>query len=331
MTAIVTRRRLMLGTLALGGSFTAGRFSASAAQVYPARPVHLLVGGAAGSVPDTVARLISERLAAALRQPVVVDDRPGASGILAMQALVAAAPDGYTIALATISQAVFNRYLFSKLSYDPLHDLVPVSPLVAGPMVIVAHPAFSANTFEAFVARAKAEPGRILFGTTQLGSPPDVFARFLVRTVGADVVFVPFKSGLEGMNGALRGDVQLFVDSPLILREQVRAGRLKALAVTGRTREKELPDVPTLAESGFPAVLGEPWIGLVAPAHTPADVVDRLNREITGILDNAEMRERLQRLSLVPLTGSPAQFGALIRDEHARWSTVIREAGLKLD
>lgn len=330
MTAIVTRRRLMLGSAAFLGSVQTRRCFA-AAESYPARPIRLLVGGAAGSVPDTVARLISERLAAALRQPVVVDDRPGASGILAMQALIAAAADGYTIALATISQAVFNSYLFSRLSYDPLRDLEPVSTLVAGPLMIVAHPTFPANTFAEFVARAKAEPSKILFGTTQLGSPPDVFARFLMRSVGADVVFVPFKSGLDGMNGALRGDVQVFVDSPLILREQIKAGNLKPLAITGEARDRELPNVPTLAQSGFPAVLGEPWIGLVAPARTPSDVVDRLNREITATLQTADLRDRLERLSLVPVLGSPAQFRTLIRDEHARWGAAIREAGLKLD
>jgi len=330
MIAIFTRRRLMLGALALAGSASAG-CSRSAAETYPARPLRLLVGGAAGSVPDTVARLVAERLAAALGQPVVVDDRPGASGILAMQALLAAPADGYTIALATISQAVFNSYLFSKLSYDPLRDLAPVSPLVAGPLVIVAQPAFPADSFAAFLARAKAEPGKILFGTTQLGSPPDVFARFLMRSAGADVVFVPFKSGHDGMSGALRGDVQLFVDSPLILREQVKAGRLKALAVTGRAREKELPDVPTLAEAGFPTALGEPWIGLVARAGTPGEAVDRLNREISAILRNADLRERLEKLSLVAVTGSPVEFAARMREEHARWGAAIRAAGLKLD
>jgi tripartite-type tricarboxylate transporter receptor subunit TctC len=330
MTGIVTRRGLILGGFALWGCPQTDR-SFAAEDSYPARPVRLLVGGAAGSVPDTVARLIAERLAAALRQPVVVDDRPGASGVLAMQALVGSAADGHTIALATISQAVFNSYLFSRLSYDPLRDLEPVSPLVAGPMVIVAQPAFPANSFDAFVARAKAEPSKILFGTTQLGSPPDVFARFLMRYAGADVVFVPFKSGLDGMNGILRGDVQLFVDSPLILREQIKAGNLKALAVTGHTCERDLPDVPTLAQSGFSAVPGEPWIGLVAPARTPRDVVDRLNREVTATLQMADLRDRLERLSLVPLTGSPAQFRTLIRDEHARWGAAIREAGLKLD
>jgi tripartite-type tricarboxylate transporter receptor subunit TctC len=330
MRPIVTRRGLMLGTLALSGSLIPGARRAMA-QPYPARAVRFLVGGAAGSVPDTVARLIAERLATALGQPVVVEDRPGASGIIAMQALVGAAADGYTIALATMSQAVFNTYLFSKLSYDPLRDLEPVSTLVSGSMAIVCNSRFPADTFGEFVVHAKARPGEVLFGTTALGSPPDVIARFLMRAVGVDVTFVPFKSGPEGVNAVLRGDVQLFVDAPLIVAEHVKARSLKALAVTGHVRETELPEVPTVGEAGFPAILGEAWIGLVAPARTPPDIVERLNREVTGVLQNPDLRRRLETLSFVTVTGSPAQFRALIRDEHARWGTVIRGAGLKLD
>jgi tripartite-type tricarboxylate transporter receptor subunit TctC len=330
MTPIVTRRGLMLGTLALSGSLIPAAASA-AAQTYPERPVRFLVGGAAGSVPDTISRLIAERLAKRLGQPVVVDDRPGASGIIAMRALVSSPADGYTIALATMSQAVFNSYLFSKLSYDPLRDLEPVSPLVSGSMVIVANPRFPADTFAAFVARANAHPGEILFGTTALGSPPDVIARFLMRAVGANVTFVPFKSGPEGVNGVMRGDIQLFVDAPLIVAQQVKAGSLKALVVTGHARDRELPDVPTVAEAGFPAILGEAWIGLVAPAGTPSEIVQRLNLEIAVVLQDPNLRSRLEALSFATVTGSPAQFRALIRDDHARWGTVIREAGLKLD
>jgi tripartite-type tricarboxylate transporter receptor subunit TctC len=240
MALTVTRRDLMFGSLALSGSLIPAAAPA-AAQTYPERPVHFLVGGAAGSVPDTISRLIAERLAKGLGEPVVVDDRPGASGIIAMQALVSSPADGYTIALATMSQTVFNSYLFSKLPYDPMRDLEPVSPLVSGSMVIVANPRFRADTFDAFVARAKARPGEILFGTTALGSPPDVIARFLMRAVGANVTFVPFKSAPEGVNGVMRGDVQLFVDAPLIVAQQVKAGSLKALVVTGHVRDRELP------------------------------------------------------------------------------------------
>jgi tripartite-type tricarboxylate transporter receptor subunit TctC len=330
MLSTMTRRRLLLGTLGLS-AYLAPVSRGAAGEAYPVRSIRLLVGGAAGSAPDTIARLIGERLATALRQPVVVDDRPGASGIIAMQSLISNPPDGYTIALATMSQAVFNTYLFSTLSYDPLRDLEPISPLVAGGMVIVANPRFPANTFGEFIAAAKARPGEVLFGTTQLGSPPDVVVRFLMRAAGVNVTFVPFKSGPEGVNAVLRGDVQMFVDGALIVAAQVKAGGLKALAVTGSAREKELPDVPTVAESGFPAILAEPWIGLVAPARTPPEIVERLNREITGILQDEDLRRRLQALGFVPVTKTPAQFRALIRDDHARWGTVIKEAGLKLD
>jgi tripartite-type tricarboxylate transporter receptor subunit TctC len=152
-----------------------------------------------------------------------------------------------------------------------------------------------------------------------------------MRAAGVKVTFVPFKSGPEGVNAVLRGDVQLFVDGALVVAAQVKARTLKALAVTGRVREKELPDVPTVAESGYSAILAEPWIGLVAPAHTPAEIVERLNREIAGILHDEDLQRRLEALGFVTVTGSPAEFRALIRDEHLRWGAVIEEAGLKLD
>ena len=326
----VTRRGFLLGTamLSVGAVFASHQ---AIADSYPARPIRLLVGGAAGSIPDVIARLLGDRLSTALQQPVVIENRPGAGGIIAMQGLVGSPPDGYTIALATMSQAVFNSYLFSKLSYDPLRDLEPVSPVVTGAMAIVAHPAFPANTFREFVSFAKAQPGKVLFGHPSNGGPPHLVAELVMRAAGIEVTFVPFRSGPDAVTGVLRGDVQIAIDGPLIFTPHVKERALKVLAVTGRSREEELPDVPTVAEAGFPGAQGEPWIGLVAPAHTPREIVMRLNHEIAAILATRELRERLQALSFSPVTATPEEFQALIRDEHARWGPVIREAGLKLD
>lgn len=301
------------------------------AQPYPNRPIKLIVGGAPGSVPDTMVRPVAERLSAVLGQSVVVDNRPGAAGIIAMDAMSRSAPDGYTLALATMSQAVFNCYLFSKLPYDPLRDLEPVATLVTGAMALAAHPSFQARSLQEFVALAKAQPGKLFVAMPQAGSPPHVVALLLNRAAGIDVTMVPHKSGTDAITAALSGQIPLIIDAPTIISPHVHAGRLRALAVTGRQREDALPDVPTARESGFPAVEGEAWIGLVAPTGTPVAVVQRLNREIGTILATSEMQGLMAKFSFRPLTSTPEEFRKLIREDHAKWSTVIRDAGLKLD
>jgi tripartite-type tricarboxylate transporter receptor subunit TctC len=226
---------------------------------------------------------------------------------------------------------VFNSYLFSKLTYDPLTDLEPVSPLVTGGMAVVANPAFPANGFGQLIQLAKSEPGKILVGIPLNGSPPHVIAELLVRTAGIEVTFVPFRSGPDALSGVLRGDVHLLVEAPFITAQHVIDGTLKGLAVTGRAREETLPGIPTVAEAGFAEAEGEAWIGLVAPARTPRDVVTKLNREIAAILETPAIRERLRELSFAPVVSTPQEFRALLRLEHTRWGAVIRAAGLKLD
>jgi tripartite-type tricarboxylate transporter receptor subunit TctC len=301
------------------------------AQPYPNHPIKLLVGGAPGSVPDTMVRPVAERLASSLGQPVVVENRPGAAGSIAMEALVRSAPDGYTVALATMSQAVFNSYLFSKLPYDPLRDLAPIAPMVTGAMALAAHPTFAARSLQEVVAIAKSQPGKLFVAMPQAGSPPHVVALLLNRAAGMDVTMVPHKSGTEAVGLALSGGVPLVIDAPTILSPHVKAGKLVAIVVTGREREPALPGIPTLAESGLQGVHGEAWIGLVARAGTPRPVVERLNREIGRALASADMQQLMGRLSFRTLSATPEEFGRLIRDEHEKWSAVIRDAKLKLD
>ena len=321
-------RRDVLRALSLGAlACVIGR---ARAQSYPSRPVTLLVGGAPGSVPDIMIRPIAERLSAALGQPVVVENRPGAAGSVAISALMQAPADGHTLALATMSQAVFNAHLFAKLPYDPLRDLEPVAPLVTGAMALAAHPAFPAQSLVEFVALAKAQPRKYFVAMPQQGSPPHIVALLLSRATGIELTLVPHKSGSEAVNAVVAGEIPLLFDAPTIISNQVRAGKLKALAVTGRQREPALPETPTASESGFD-VQGEAWIGLVAPRGTPAAVVQRLNREVGTLLSTSEMNAAMARLSFRPLSSTPEAFRTLIRDENARWSAVIRDAGLKLE
>jgi len=301
------------------------------AQSYPTRPIRLLVGGAAGSVPDTLARVMGDRLSPALGQPVLVENRPGAAGTIAINGLLASEPDGHTLALATMSQAVFNSYLFAKLPYDPLRDLEPVAPLATGAMAIAVHPTFPADTFAEFVAFARANPAKVSLGTTQAGSPPHVFAHLLARATDISVTFVPYKSGADGMTGVMRGDVQIFVDAPTIIAPQAKAGAVKVFAVTGRVREGALPGIPTVTELGFPAAQAEAWIGLVAPARAPSQIVTRINGELATILAEPAFKQRLEAISFVPVISSPEEFRTRIREDHLRWGPVIREAGIRLD
>jgi tripartite-type tricarboxylate transporter receptor subunit TctC len=326
----ISRRQILSASFALSMSFALGSRTVFA-EDYPNRPIHLLVGGAAGSVPDTLARVIADRLSSALGRPVVTEDRPGAAGAIAISGLLAAPRDGYTLALATMSQVVFNRYLFSKLSYDPRRDLEPVALLASGALAIAVNPAFPGNSVSELIALAKAKPGEILVGTAGIGSPPNVFAHLLALAAGIDVSFVPYVSGPDGITGVIRGDVQIFVDAPTIIAPQVKAGSLKALAVTGRSREEQLPGVPTIAEAGLPTAQAEAWIGLVAASGTPSSVIAHLNRELTAILADPEVRQRLAVISFTPMRRSPADFRKLIEDDDARWRPVIEQAGIHLD
>lgn len=322
-------RRRVLTYLSAGG-FTLVHGLPRAQAVYPQRPITLLVGGAPGSVPDVMVRPLAERLSLALGQPVLVENRVGAAGGIAMAALARSAPDGHVLALATMSQAVFNPYLFAKLPYDPQRDLQPVAPLVTGAMALVAHPTFPAANLAEFIRLAKAQPGRYFVAIPQAGSPPHIVALLLNRAAGIDVRMVPHKSGSDAVNAVLSGEIPLLFDAPTILSGAVQAGRLKALVVTGRQREPALPDTPTASESGFD-VAGEAWIGLVAPTGTPDAIVQRLNRELALILAVPEVRALMARMGFRTLVSTPAAFQELIRDEHAKWSVVIREAGLKVE
>jgi tripartite-type tricarboxylate transporter receptor subunit TctC len=302
-----------------------------AAQTYPQRPLKLIVGGGPGSVPDTMARPVAERLGVALGQPVVVENRPGGAGSLAMDSLLRAPVDGHTLALATMSQAVFNSYLFSKLPYDPLRDLEPVALLVTGAMALAAHPSFPPRSLQELVVLAKQQPGKLFVAMPQAGSPPHVVALLLNRAAGIDLTMVPHKSGSEAMTLVYSGGAPLIIDAPTLISPHVKSGKLIALVVTGREREVALPGVPTVAESGYPGVEGEAWIGVVARAGTPAAIVQRLNQEIAAVLAARDVQEIMARLSFRTLSATPAEFGRVVREEHAKWGAIIREAGLKLD
>ena len=301
------------------------------AQPYPDRPLKILVGSAPGSVPDTMIRPIAEQLSVSLGQPVIVENKPGAAGIVAMEALRRAAPDGYTLALADMSQAVFNSYLFSKLPYDPQRDLEPIATLVTVALVLAADPAFPANSLAELVKVASAGGEKLFVAMPQTGSPPHVLGLLIQRTAGIEFTMVPYKNGIQAVAAAAAGEVPLVIEATTVIAPQVRAGKLKGLIVTGRERESSLPNTPTAIESGFADIQAESWIGLVAPAGTAAPKVARLNAALVEVLGMPQMKDRMASLGFRTLVNGPEDFAKLMATERIKWSAVIRSANLKLD
>jgi tripartite-type tricarboxylate transporter receptor subunit TctC len=326
---MITRRDL-LGTGLAASAVAMSPFGDAAAQAWPAAYLKLLVGGAAGSVPDTLARLVADTLGKGLGQTIVVEDRPGAAGIIAMQAVTGASPDGYTIALATISQLVYNSYLFAKLPYDPIADVRPVSIIASSAPALVAHPALPASSLADVVALSKKEPRHLLLGIPSNGSPPHIAALILIRETGLSVTIVPFKSGPDALTAVIRGDVHLLVDGIPAVAPQVDSKTVKPIVVNGSQRFAALKDVPTIIEAGYPSAAVESWLGLIAPARTPDAIVEWLSTEARALVKDNTYVSKLAQVSFTPKSSTPKEFADLIADEHRRWAPVLQASGLKL-
>ena len=298
---------------------------------FPDRPVHLFVGAGAGSFPDQVARRIADELAHRFGQPVIVHNRPGAGGIIAMSEFIKTPADGYTIALATMSQLVFNRYLFRELPYDPERDLRPIGTILNGSMMIVANPAFPARSLADLVSLSRSKPGEIDFAIPALGSPPHVVLCMFMDTTRTSFSVIPFKTGADAVLQVVGGAVPLFIDAVPVVAGLVQSGKLRALGVTGKSRLRQFPDVPTVAEQGYPAFVGEAWIGVVARAGTPGPVAARLRAALDGALQSDSLRQYIEAAGGQALVTSPAEFSLLVQSDVARWGKVIRDMHLSLD
>jgi len=304
---------------------------AHAQTAYPARPIHLIVNGAPGSLPDLFARPIAEKMRTSLGQAVVIDNRPGAGGLLAMTNLKNSAADGYTLAVVTNAHAVWNQYLFSKLPYDPQADLQAVSPIAVIPMVLTASPALPAGSLKELVSLAKARPGVLNYASSSTGSPPHVLFEMFKLQTGADILHVPFKSGPDALNSTISDRTQLYLAGSALIEPQVKDGRLKALGVNTRERLPSLPNVPTFAEQGQPGLEDTVWLGIVAQTGVPADIVQKLNREIAKAVQAEDMKKLYEAHGSVVYTASPEAFAARIKADHELWGPVIRKANISLD
>jgi tripartite-type tricarboxylate transporter receptor subunit TctC len=299
------------------------------AQAYPARPVTLIVFVPAGGAPDISARVVGQSLSQRLGHSVVIDNRPGAGGNLALQAVARVPADGYTLLLVATPHAI-NVTLYEKSNVNVMHDIVPVAGILVGTFVMLGSPSLPAKTVPEFIAYAKANPGKINMTSSGAGNLSHLAGELFKMMTGIDVVHVPYEGAVPAHAGLMAGDVHIMFDAMTSALPHIQSGRLRALAVTTTTRSKALPDIPTVAEfvQGY-AVSG--WLGVGAPRGTPSEVVDRLNKEITAVLADPAIRARLDDMGSEPLAGSPADFGRFITAETEKWGKVIRAANIKAD
>ena len=297
------------------------------AQAYPSRPVRVIVGQAAGSGSDTAARLIGQFLSERLGQPFVVENRPGAAGNLATEAVVRAPPDGYTLLLANVANAV-NATLYDKLSFVFLRDIAPVASIFRVPQVMVVHPSVPAKTVPEFIAYAKANPGKLNMASAGIGSVHHVAGELFKFMTGIDMIHVPYRGTTPAMTDLLAGQAQVMFDVTPSSTPHIKAGKLRALAVTTATRADVLPEVPVMGDF-VPGFEASAWLGFGAPKDTPAEIIDILNSEVNAGLANPIIKARFADLGATLLPSSPADFGKLIADETEKWGKVIRSANIK--
>jgi tripartite-type tricarboxylate transporter receptor subunit TctC len=303
--------------------------SPSRAQAYPSRPVRVLVPFPPGSTSDILARLVGQSLSERLGQPIVVENRPGAAGNLATEAVARAAPDGYTLLLITLSNAV-NASLYEKLNFDFIRDIAPIAYLMRTPGVMEVNPSFPARTAPEFIAYAKANPRGITMASAGNGASSHLAGELFMAMTGIEMVHVPYRGSPPALTDLMGGQVQVMFDNLPTSLPHISAGKLRPLAVTAARRLDVLPDVPPLSDfvAGYEMSL---WLGLGAPRGTPAGVIDRLNREVNAALAEPQMQARLAELGGTPMGGSAAEFAVVIAAETEKWAKVVRAANLKPD
>ena len=325
------RRKATLATLA---SAVALAFlampAAHAADPYPSRAVKIVVPYAPGGTNDIVARLVAQKLGESLGQPVIVENKPGASGNLGAEQVARAPADGYTLLLVTTGHAIAPS-LYASLRYNIRTDLAPVTELTSGPLLVMTNPKAPYRTIGELVAAARAKPASINFGSAGNGSSTHLAVEQLSALAGVKMTHIPYTGSMPAMQDVMAGNSQLVMDLMFSALPQVAGGKLNAIAITGKKRSPLLPDVPTVAESGVPGFEVEVWNGLMAPAATPRPVIDKLNAEIRKVLESADMKKRFEAQGFESSPTSPAAFGSLLAAEIDRWAKVVQSSGAKVE
>ena len=296
---------------------------------YPNRPVRLIAANGPGGGLDIVSRAISPKLGAALGQQVIVDNRAGAAGSVASEIVAKSAPDGYTIMAGSVGGLAVNTHLYKGLGYNPIRDLAAITWAVSGSNVVVVHPSMPVKSIKELIAYAKANPGKITYGSSGAGNAGHLGTELFCSMTGVKMVHVPYKGGAPAMLDLLAGAVQLVFSSAPTAVPQVKAGKIRALAVTTAKRSVVLPDLPTVAEAGVPGFEADNWYGIVTTMKTPAPIINRLNTEIVKALHSPDVTQLLLNQGLEVKTSTPQQFGAYMRSEYDKWAKVIRDAGIQ--
>jgi tripartite-type tricarboxylate transporter receptor subunit TctC len=323
--AAMTRRSIVLVSLLAACLCVLGADPAPAQQ-YPTRLIKMIVPFPPGGPIDTMARLVGQQLSSRLGQEVIIDNRPGAGSTLGSKAAAAAEPDGYTLLFGSSGSLAVAPALYTKLNLEPLKMFVPVASVALLPQVFVVRPSVPANSVPEFIAYAKANPGKINYGAG-LGTPPHLLSTLLKTKAGIDVTYIPYRGAAASITDLLAGQTQFTIDGLLVLYPLIKEDKLRALAIARGERWPALPQVPTFVESGFPDFIHDAWTGLVAPAGTPAEVVDTLNRAVNDGLRSAEMTENLTRFSAIAKPGTPQDFAAFLGTELAKWAELVKIAG----
>jgi tripartite-type tricarboxylate transporter receptor subunit TctC len=321
-----TRRTFAFTTLAATALFSAAGPS-TAQGSYPDKPVKIVVAFTPGGPTDVVARMIGQKLATKWGQQVIVENKPGAAGVIGSEFVAKAPADGYTLLMATAGNLVVNQHLYKNMKFDPVKDFTPIAQTAGVDFVLVTQPSAPFNTVKELIAAAKAKPGTVTSATSGNGGAPHLAAALFENEAGVNLNLVPYKGTADAVNAVLAGQTQLDFDAASQVVPQIKAGKLKPLAVLGTKRSPLLPEVPTMAEAGLAKYNFSNWFGLVGPAHMPRDVIDKLQKDVAEALNDPELRARYQTLGLqAPAATSPALFARLIQGDSAKWAATIQQA-----
>ena len=302
----------------------------SLAQSYPAKPVRVVVAFTAGGTTDMLSRLVAQQLTEKLKQPFLIDNKPGGGGNIGTELVVRAAPDGYTLIVNSVGPMAVNATLYGKLPYNPLTDLVPVVQIADVPNVLVVHPSLPVKSMEEFVAYAKAHPGELNYGSTGIGTSSHLAGYMLAQRAGVQATHVAYK-GAEALRDLLAGRIQfMFATIPSVM-PHITAGKLRAIAVSSLKRSRSLPDVPTVADKGFAGFEAGSWFGFFAPKGTPPEVIAQLNKAVNEVLLMPVIEQQMVAQGADPVGGTPAQLGQFVQREHDKWRVIVRDSGARAE
>jgi len=306
--------------------------SAAFAQTnYPETTVRILVGFPPGTAPDVVARAMSDKLGASLGKPVVIENITGANGNIACDRAAKSPPDGYTLVMCGNGSLIFGPSLYSKLPYDPVKDFVPVAGIATVPLILVTNPGFQAGSLKELVALAKAQPGKVDYASGGIGVTNHLVMEMFRSAAGVQLNHVPYKGGPPAVTDLIGGQINVMFETSVAVLPFVRQGKLRALAVSSARRIAAAPELPTVAELGYPGFSGVPWVAIMAPAHTPAAVVAKLNGEINKALQSKETRDYFTSQGVEPMVMTPDELGGFVKSEIAKWTRAVKDSGAKAD